>query len=249
MKTLKVFHISFSKEDLDCIPEDEAAFLLQIGGLIQEVISLQKFVYMSSHGAHNHVQRVAENAQAMYFYRLLAGNLFEGWKLLTERHQEYRITIAKYKPKLPPIAKSAFEKLKQYFSDKNNACERIRNKFSHHHDYGEILKIIRKWPKGDKLDFYLSEKHANCRYIASDTVTTLAMLGTTELKEVEQNLDALLKEIGDLAGAFIEVVSEYLSLIMGEISKAKKIEGNEISIPNVPSLDEMRLHYFVAEPS
>ena len=108
MQSVRLVQITFSRKDLDCIPQDEAALLLQIGGLIHEVISLQKFIHMSSHGTEDRIQRMAENAQAMYFYRLLAGNLFEGWDLLTERHREYKIIIAKYKPKLDSIAKSAF---------------------------------------------------------------------------------------------------------------------------------------------
>jgi len=246
MQSVRLVQITFSRKDLDCIPQDEAALLLQIGGLIHEVISLQKFIHMSSHGTEDRIQRMAENAQAMYFYRLLAGNLFEGWDLLTERHREYKIIIAKYKPKLDSIAKSAFEKLECYFSDENNACERIRNKFSHHHDYGEICKIIRKWPEDDKLEIYVSEMHANCRYVASDTVTYLAMLGTTDLMDIEARLEILLQEIGEIARAFIDVISEYLSLILQEIMEKKGIEGKTISISGVPSLDKIRLHYFVA---
>ena len=249
MKNATLFHIVLSKEDLDCIPEDEAAFLLQIGGLIHEVISLQKFIHMSSHGTENYIQCMAENSQAMYFYRLLAGSLFEGWKLLTRRHREYKIIIAKYRARLDSSAKLAFEKLENYFSDRNNACKRIRNKFSHHHDYGEVLKIIKKWPKDDKLEVYLSETHANSRYVTSDIVTNLAMLGTTDLRDIQPRLDGLLREIGDIARAFIDVISEYLSIILQEVIEKREVKRKEISIGEIPSLDEIRLHYFVSDPS
>lgn len=249
MGNATLFHITFSKKDLDCIPEDEAAFLLQLGGLIHEVMSLQKFIHMSSHGTEDYIQRMAENAQAMYFYRLLAGSLFEGWELLTVRHREYKAIITKYRARLDSTAKSSFEKLENYFSDRNNACERIRNKFSHHHDYGEILKIIKKWPEDGKLEVYLSETHANCRYVASDIVTNLATLGTTDLRDIQPRLEGLLQEIGDIARAFIDAISEYLSLILQEITEKKEIKIKEISIGNIPSLDKIRLHYFVSEPN
>ncbi len=248
MKSVNLLHITFSKKDLDCIPQDEAAFVLQVGGLIHEVISLQKFIHMSGQGVDNPIQRTAETAQGMYFFRLLAGSLFEGWELLTRRHNEYKIIIAKYKPKLDNIGKSSFDKLENYFSNKNNACERIRNKFSHHHDYGEVLKIFRKWPKNDKLEFYLAQQHVNCRYMASDTVTNLAVLGTTEMQNMQTKLSTLLEEIGEMARAFIEVISEYLFLIFQEVIKKKGLQEKEIKISGVPSLKDLRLHYFVAEP-
>ena len=230
MSKLKLFHLNFRKQDLDCISEDEAVFLLQIGRLLQEIISLQKFIHMSSHGTRIRVQRMAENAQAMYFNRLLAGSLYEGWKLLTKKHNEYKIIIAKYKPKLDATGKSSLKKLEKYFSNPNNSCKRIRNQFSHHHDYGEIRKILRKWPENDKLEIYLSEVHANCRYTASDIVTDLAMLGTTDRKDLQPKLSALLNEVGEIARHFVEVISEYLNLILQEIIRKKDLKCKEISI-------------------
>lgn len=248
MSKLKLFHIKFRRGDLDCISKDEAVFLLQIGGLIQEIISLQKFIHMSSHGTRIRVQRMAENAQAVYFYRLLAGSLYEGWELLTKRHNEYKMIIAKYKPKLDNVAKSSLRKLEDYFSNPKNSCERVRNKFSHHHDYGEILRILRNWPEKDELEIYLSEVHANCRYTASDIVTNLAMLGSTDMKDLQPKLHVFLKEVGEIARHFVEVISEYLKLILQEVVTNKNLEGKEISIGRVPSLDQTRLRYFVRYP-
>ena len=57
--------------------------------------------------------------------------------------------LAKYKPKLDAKAKAQLQQLESYFSDSKNACKRIRNKFSHHHDYGEILKILNEKLKKD----------------------------------------------------------------------------------------------------
>lgn len=246
MSKLKLLHVKFRRRDLDCISNDEAAFLLQIGGLIQEIISLQKFIHMSSHGIRIRVQRMAENAQAMYFYRLLAGSLYEGWELLTKRHNEYKIIMAKYKPNLDTVSKSSLRRLENYFSDPQNSCERIRNKFSYHHDYGEILKILRKWPQNDKLEIYLSELHANCRYTASDMVTNLAMLGTTDMKDLQPKLDFFLSDVGKIAHHFVEAISAYLNLILQDIIRKKNLTGKEISIGRVQSLNKTRLRYFVS---
>lgn len=247
MKDIELLHIKFTKKDMECISEDESIFLLQVCGLIHEVISLQKFIHMSSHGVENDVQRMAENSQAMYFFRLLAGTLFEGWDLITKKHNKYKPIISKYKNELDSVAKEAFEKLEQYFSNPNNSCEKIRNNFSHHYNYGEIRKMFRKWPENDKLEIYLSDMHANCRYTVSDVITNLAILGEPKSTDIVNDMGALTKEIGDIARAFIEVISSYLSVILRKVITEKKPESQEIILKNISAINELRLPYFVAD--
>jgi len=42
MKSIDLLHIKFTKKDLECISEDESIFVLQVGGLIYEVILPRK---------------------------------------------------------------------------------------------------------------------------------------------------------------------------------------------------------------
>lgn len=247
MKDIELLHIKFTKKDLECISEDESIFVLQVGGLIHEVISLQKFIHMSNHGVDNDIQRMAENSQTMYFFRLLAGTLFEGWDLITKKHKKYKPIILKYRNELDSIAENAFVKLEQYFSTSNNSCEKIRNNFSHHYNYGEIRKMFRKWPENDKLEIYLSETHANCRYLISDVITNLAILGEPKSTDVIDDIGTLTREISDVSRAFIEVISSYLSIILLKVIAEKKPESQEIILKNIPAIHELRLPYFVAD--
>ena len=65
---------------------------------------------------------------------------------------------------------------------------------------------------------------------------------------MERKIPAVLEEIGRTASRFVDLFSEYLSLIFQEVIKNGKITGKEITIPHVPSLEDIRLHYFVREP-
>ena len=186
MTDIELVRIKLSKNDLDCISEEEAVFFLQFGGLIHEVISLQKFIYMSSHDTPNPIQRMAENAQSMYFYRLLAGTVFEGWTLLMQ--DRFRLVLAKYKPDLDNQAAYAFKTLENYFS-KSNLCEDIRNNFAYHYNFGKIRNMLRQWPDKDELEIYFSEYHGNCRYAASDVITNMAMLGINDMGELPWKAD------------------------------------------------------------
>ncbi len=240
MNKIEILHISFTMQDMDCLSEEEKVFFFQIGTLLQEIISLQKYIHMSSHGVTGKWERAAENAQAMYFLRLLAGTLFEAWETLQSKR--YRAVKTKYKPKLEQITLEADKKLSTYFENSNNLCEKIRNNYSHHYNYGEIQKLIRCWPSGEKLDLILAEQHANCRYLASDTLTNFAIIGITE---VDTELRRYLSEVSGIANTFIELAGNYVSLILKLIQSEKTLHGTKQVIENVPRLDDVRLNYFV----
>ncbi len=241
MSTIKIIHIPLTIQDMDCLSEEEVVFFFQISGLLQEIISLQKYIYMSSHGVTGKWERAAENAQAMYFFRLLAGSLFEAWKTL--QLDKYRAVKAKYKPELDSIALEAANKLAVYFENSQNLCEKIRNNHSHHYNYREIRNLIRQWPCGEQLDLILSEQHANCRYLASDTLTNFAIIGTTE---IDTELRKYLSEVTEMAGFFVELAGNYISLILLLIQSEKHISGTNQIIENTPRLDNIRLNYFVS---
>lgn len=240
MNKIEILHIPFTIQDMDCLSEEEKIFFFQIGALLQEVISLQKYVHMSSHGVTGKWERAAENAQAMYFFRLLAGTLFEAWKTLQSKR--YRVVKAKYKPKLEQIALEADKKLSAYFGNSNNLCEKIRNNYSHHYNYGEIQKLIRRWPSGEKLDLILAEHHANCRYLASDTLISFAIIG---IADVDFELKKYLSEVLGIADIFIELAGNYVSLILKLIQNDKSLYGTKLVIGNTPRLDDVRLNYFL----
>lgn len=88
--------------------------------------------------------------------------------------------------------------------------------------------------------------HANCRYAASDTITTFAIFGTNDPKRVEVDFVALIKEIYEIATAFIDVVSAYLFALMIKVIEKNKLQSQSITM-DVPSLNELRLHYYVAK--
>jgi hypothetical protein len=107
--------------------------------------------------------------------------------------------------------------------------------------------MFRKWPENDKLEIYLSDMHANCRYTVSDVITNLAILGEPKSTNVVNDMGALTKEIGDIARVFIEVISSYLSVILQKVITEKKPERQEIILKNIPAINDLRLPYFVAD--
>jgi hypothetical protein len=239
---INVLHISFTPLDLQCLTEEERIFFLQVGGFLQEIISLQKFMHMCSRGVPDKWQRAAENAQAMYFCRLLAGTLFEAWNTL--HSHKYRAVLAKYRPKLRPEAQGAETRLNEYFSRPSNLCAKIRNNYSHHSNYGEIRKALRSWPENEKLDLILSDTHANCRYLAVDVLMNHRVCGSIYNME---SISSFLQEVMNVVAEFVTFGSEYISHILKRLATSKDGVAAEEEINDVPQLNDLRLHYFVAD--
>jgi hypothetical protein len=242
MKNIEIQRITFTMNDLRCLEEVERVFFLQTGGLLQEVISLQKYTYMSSHGSENQLERVAENSQAMYFCRLLASTLFEAWKALGA-NDRFRSVRARIKPSLGTTSLSALDKLESYFSVSNTFCEKIRNNLSHHYNFGSIRTMAREWPQQEPLEIALAEHHANCRYIASDVMMNYSIFG---IKNPVEGANAFLAEIMEVAREFVEYASDCMSILLTRVVKETGLKGTAEHL-DVPTIHECRLRYFMAD--
>ena len=243
MAEIKLLKISFTKQDLRILKEEEKIFLLQLGGILQEVATLQKLIIMSSKGVPESVERMAENSQAMYFMRLLASTLHEGWKVLC--HRKYKDITIEYKNLFDNTAISALDSFKNYFRIKNNLCTNIRNNYFYHYNYGKISSAFQKLPSNDLLEIYLSENHANCRYLASDTIINSGMLDINNVDDFSVNLPLAIDEILKVAKWFMEFVGEYISKILLKVKSHVNDNTHEIILSNVPDINELRLHYFI----
>ena len=242
MADVSLTHYAFTPKDLEPLSEEERIFFVQGAGLLQEVASLQKYARMSRHGVTDHWERAAENAQAMYFCRLLAGSLFEKWKTL--HSDRYRAVRVKYRPMLDQTSLTAYERLESYFSAGDNLCCRVRNNLSHHHNYGEIRKVLRQWPQDQKLDVLISDRHANCAWLLNDLLTNFALFG---VQDPEAGSESFFIDICGVARDFMEAVGAFVAKILIEAIRASKLEGTDVVVRGAPALSEVRLHYFVMD--
>lgn len=238
-------HVSFTKNDLMHIREEDAIFLLNIGSILQEISTLHKLIKISSKNIVGEIERGASNFQVMYFSRLLASTLYESWKLL--EHRRYKQVIVEYEPNLELDANTAIRELRHYFSNTNNTCSRIRNNFSYHYNYGKIRNAYQQWNSDEKMDMYVSNIHGNCLYTASDMITTVAMLEATSIEDIVENLPTLLTEIVKVAKWFIILLGDILSQIVFKVMDQGAPQIEDMTISDPPRLEDMKLNFFVAE--
>lgn len=239
MEQIEVLQLKFTLQDLSQLEEEERVFFIQLGGILQEVISLQKYAYILSRKTENFLERSAKNSEAMYFCRLLAATLFEGWRTVTG--DRYRVVLGKIRLDFDDAAKKEFGNLETYFSKSNNICEKVRNNYAFHYNYGAIRGILRSWSAQDTFDILVSDYHFNCRYLASDVATNCSIFGA---KSPEEGANRFMSEILDIAKAFQDMAGECLVHIIGRISGGVR---NTHVLHNVPCLHEATLNYFMTD--
>ena len=252
MSDLILSKISFKKKALLALADArKMAFIVLAGNLLQEIVIFHKMIAMSLNGIDNTEKGQAKGAQAAFLLRFLANQLSQGWEDLTK--PSFRMYWGEFKGALSEEGKQKLQALEQYFSNKDNKCLRIRNKFSSHYDSGEIEKIFNKISEEEDLHVLITDHHANCRFTMCDLIFNFALwdtasldLGTkeemlTRLKDCFQNLCG---EIIGTAKLFIDVLAECLSSFFVRI---RDIKNEELTLTDVSNLDEASLPYYLVK--
>ena len=243
MSDLEITRIHFTKGQLKEIPEIEVFFVIQVANLLQDLSVLQKLIYMSSMGVDEDLERMAENFQALFICRILAATLYEGWKIIS--HRKYEGLIQMYCHSLNNEAKNSHREIREYFGEKNNLIETLRNKFASHYDFDSIRKSWRSIGDSEPLDMLIAREHANCRYTACDIVVNKAMLDFINKEDRKVAMDTLLKEIFGVTKKFLNFAGECIKVFA---ERCPELDTEDVTLRNVPNLDELRLHYFVTRP-
>lgn len=240
---MKLLKINIPKSKLDTIPEIEKVFFIQLMQFLNEINILQKCVIVSNNELESltTIEKRSQISQAHFFIRTLAGKLYEGWKMIGKNFLKTQLS-SEYENLLSQKGKESLSELIVYFKDKNNLVRLIRNKFAFHYDKEKIKEEIDKIPQEELLEVYISEHRANCLYSLSDTIINWAILNSIDSSNPQRAMDKLIDDIAlKVSMWFLGFCGDCVCII------AKKLELNstEVEIPEPPSINEVKLSYFV----
>ena len=240
---MKLSRINIPKSKLDTIPEIEQVFFIQLMQFLNELNILQKCVIVSSNELESltTIEKRGQISQAHFFIRTLAGKLNEGWKMISKNFVETQLS-REYENLLSQKGKESLSELIGYFNDENNKVRLIRNKFAFHYDKEKIKEEINKIPQEELLEMHISEHRVNCLYSVSDTIINWSILNSIDSSNSQQAMDILIGDIAiKVSGWFREFCGDCVCII------AKKLGLNftEVKIPEPPSIDDIKLPYFV----
>jgi hypothetical protein len=162
---LKLLKFEISKEKLAAIPEAERRFFILMMNVLNDIAMLHKLATFSNKLRNNLIEQRAQNSLTFFILILLAGKLWEGWKMLGREFFGSKLSI-EYDQLLSPKGKENLHNLKAYFGNGHNLINYIRNKIGFHYKYGaEILGLMEELPNEDTFELYLSEAQGNCSII------------------------------------------------------------------------------------
>lgn len=242
---MTIYQVRFSKTELSKLPEDEQIFLLQLTHFLNEISMLHKCLVMSGNGlgTSNDIERQGQVALALFFLRLLAGKLKEGWEMLQKGYFGSKSRLSQYyESELPPIGRDSLKKLKQYFA-RENAINFIRDELSFHYGKGKIKEVLNRTSDTDNFEMVLSEE-ATSLYSFSDFMVHKALFEYFEPSGIEKSLKKLMDEVvRDVSKWFLDFGGECLLITVKKLN----IDYTNIEIADPPLLRDLKLPYFVRD--
>jgi len=240
---MKLLKINIPKSKLDIIPEIEQVFFIQLMQFINELNILQKCFIVSNNELESltAIEKRGQISQAQFFIRTAAGKLNEGWKMINKNFIDTQLS-KEYENLLSQKGRKSLSQLKVYFSDENNLVRLIRNKFAFHYDKEKIKEEVKKISQEELLEVYISEYRVNCLYSLSDTIVNWSILNSIDSSNSQQAMDTL---IGDIAIKVSGWFQEFCVDCVYIIAKKLGVNPTEITIPDPPSIDKVKLSYFV----
>lgn len=235
--------IHISKKQLMSISEHERLFLINAMMLLNEMTTLLRCGLLTDSIAkeENETLQQAKVTQELFFYRTLAGKLYEGWVLMKKGYFSNKLISAKYEAKLPRKAKIALNVLKRYFG-KNNQIENIRNNYSFHYPViiAEINKLLEKIPKKETFDILIHKDIGNCKYFISDEIFIYAISNKAKIKKFKINdkrigkaLFIFMKNLDKITRKFIVFLGELTLKILEEpLDLKSKPDFKMINLPD-----------------
>lgn len=233
--------VSIDREKLRSIPESEAQLFVMIQVIVSEIDTLHRLLLLQPSHFENKIIEMAQNSQRLFLMRILAGKLVEAWQYFTRHFFGNRLSKI-YEPLLSTQGKDALQDLKRYFG-KANSLTNVRNKYSFHYSEGsqEIMNGLNSFPDSDPMEMYIAEEMGNCFYSMAQLLLNVSFVESFPGSNLKEKIEQLHDEIISVAKRFNTVIHH---LIVAITQRHFSFEGEEIQMPDAPSLEDFKMPYF-----
>jgi len=245
---MKLTKINISKAELLSIPEKELELFIQLTNFYNDVNILQKLMVISGNSrekaSQNEVVGRSLSSQGLFFMRIQAGKLYEGWNMLGEHFFNNRAFSLEYNKNGSQKGKEALSNIKNYFGG-NNFIKQIRNKYAFHYSKESSEEMVKQIANASDLEIfeiYLSEEVANCFYSIAPDFLNASILEDIDSNNWPEAMNKFFQEIIDVTKWFLDFAQDCILVIS---QKYLQMNYEEVQIPEPPSLDDITLPFFV----
>jgi len=245
---MKLTKINISKAELLSIPEKELELFIQLTNFYNDVNILQKLMVISGNSrekaSQNEIVGRSLSSQGLFFMRIQAGKLYEGWTMLDAHFFNNKTFSEEYNQKGSPQSKKNLSKLGKYFG-KNNLIKNIRHNYAFHYSKessNNMVKQIVDAPDLEIFEIYLSEEYGNCFYSIAHDLLNTSILEDIGSDEQAKAMDKFFQEIISTTKYFLDFTQDCIGVIS---KKYLQMNYEEVQIPEPPKLADITLPFFV----
>ncbi len=242
--SIQIYTAKISKTELLKLPKKDQELLFSLSHFCNEVTMLLKVILLSANNKPiNEAERDGRFTFIFFFLQLLAGKLFAGFELLTNKFFTLQ-SSNKYSSFLTPEGKQQLDYLKNYFS-KSNILKPIRNYFSAHYSGKGTVEAFPDI--SDDLVLY-SEKgsRGNNLFYFAEVASIHALLNLIEPNNSILALKILIDETTDISSKFLRISEEIIIAIL-EKNLTNFWDGysQEVEFQHVPEIQNISLPWFI----
>lgn len=241
---MKLRNAKFNSKIFADLPKAERDNLVSIAHFQNELrFSLLGVAWTKVINSESDVIQKGQISYNLFFLKMLAGKLYEGWKMLSKHHFSNKELSMHFRNNCCSESRDLLMELKGYFS-KANAISKIRNDFSFHYSPEELgdrsLKI------NEDLDIYISaENDANSLYYFAEAAANWSMIGIFNNPDDANPLEVITNEIIGIAKKFNRFNTLYIMYLINK-QDINVWDGltEELEIENLPLFNKVRIPFF-----
>ena len=246
MDPLPADKLTFRHSDLNHLSDDEKCIFFQAGIVLTELRFFD--LQLHAHFSNLRKKRKRHDAEIGIFLSQitlllagLAGKLVEANNVIKKSF--YLPTVSKkYAARLSPEASEALQRIKTYFSNKNNLASVLRNNFGSHYDRDRILDFIGSLPPNHEHHAYLPQLLNEAFLEFGQTSAMHALFKATGASNAMEGFFKVYGELGvNLTRDFVVIFHGVLQEVGKEITfhseKVKitrKSDSPVLYMPNMP---------------
>lgn len=240
---MELTKVELDREKLLALSPQEYTFFLSFGHHANEINAVTKLMYWAADGDEvDSPQEHGRQTMLTFLLRILAGKLFEGWRLLETTFLKRELAKT-YFPLLDERVSRHLKHLKVYFGSKN-ATEVIRNQFGFHYSANKLAENLPD--TDDPLLLYMDGEAApNTLFFFSEVVLLEALSKALEEEGLERSLVNLVSEFFEIAVSFSQVADGIMDAMIEQSGKElRKGTPALIKLSDLPKFDEISIPWF-----
>lgn len=245
---MKLYKINLSKAELLSIPEKDLEFFIQLMNFFNEANILQKLMVISGNSreeaSQNEIVARSLSSQGLFFMRIQAGKLYEGWNMLGTHFFNNKTFSQEYNKKGSSQSKKSLSKLKESFS-RGNLLKNIRNIYAFHYSKESSNNMVKQIVNASDLEIfelYFSEEYGNCFFSITHDLLNSSILENIEPNNWSKAMNDFFQEILDTTKYFLDFLQDCIRVIF---EKYLKKNYEVIEMPEPLSINDIKLPFFV----